>query len=194
MAGAASFEVPPAFAEILVDAVEDFRGPVNETESRFFLVRMLDVDDALPDTCRGTRDDTEFVTIEGEDRMRLEPVTVFVADVSTADSIIPNSFNVGDGFVDVDEVCAVLLCRLLANVEVFRLGEPVADVRLEIRGIFVGVSFGKEDELLLRRVMGGPSFETDVLAVPTDGEPAMVGSWCLLRSDVSDCFCMELMV
>ena len=28
---------------------------------------------------------------------------------------------------------------------------------------------------------------------PTDGEPAIVGSWCL-RNDVSDCFCIELTV
>jgi hypothetical protein len=31
-------------------------------------------------------------------------------------------------------------------------------------------------------------------AVPTDGDPAIVGSSILLRSDVSDCRCKELIV
>lgn len=30
--------------------------------------------------------------------------------------------------------------------------------------------------------------------MPTDGDPAMVGSWFRVRSDVSDCFCIELTV
>ena len=29
--------------------------------------------------------------------------------------------------------------------------------------------------------------------MPTEGDPAIVGSWCLLR-EVSDCFCIELAV
>ena len=75
-------------------------------------------------------------------------------------------------------------------------GEPAADVRLEIRGIFVGVSLDKED-MEFSKAEGGPSFGSlDALypVVPTEGEPAMVGSWFLLRSEASDCFCIELTV
>jgi hypothetical protein len=75
-------------------------------------------------------------------------------------------------------------------------GEPAAEVRLEIRGIFVGVSLGKEDTEF-SKTEGGPSFasfEALYPVVPTEGEPAMVGSWFLLRREVSDCFCKELTV
>jgi len=75
-------------------------------------------------------------------------------------------------------------------------GEPAADVRLEIRGIFVGVSLDKEDKEL-SKTGGGPSFGSfDALypVVPTEGEPAMVGRWFLLRREASDCFCIELTV
>ena len=78
----------------------------------------------------------------------------------------------------------------------FELGDPVAEVLLDMRGIFVGVSLAKPvDEL--RRLLGGPSLESlvmDVFAPPTDGDPAIVGSWFRPRKDVSDCFCIELTV
>ena len=77
----------------------------------------------------------------------------------------------------------------------FSVGEFAADDRLEMRGIFVGVSFESVPEVL-RAERGGPSFAMSRTAgcrPPTEGEPAIVGSWCR-RSDVSDCFCMELTV
>lgn len=116
---------------------------------------------------------------------------------------MPNSFvvgspGVGDGSVEgavtlrlMRRPTRVLCAELTPNP-----GEPAADVRLEIRGILVGVSLGKEDEAF-SRTEGGPSFRSfDALypVVPTEGEPAMVGSWFLLRREASDCFCIELIV
>ena len=72
-------------------------------------------------------------------------------------------------------------------------GEPIVDVRIEIRGIFVGVSLGEED-IEFSKTEGGPSLGSfDALnpVVPTEGEPAMAGSWFLLRSEASDRFSME---
>lgn len=85
----------------------------------------------------------------------------------------------------------VLCAELIPNP-----GEPAADVRLEMRGIFVGVSLDKEDTEF-SKTEGGPSlgsFDALYPVVPTEGEPAMVGSWFLLRREASDCFCIELMV
>ena len=68
-------------------------------------------------------------------------------------------------------------------------GEPAVDVQLEIRGIFVGISLGKED-IEFSKTEGGPSlgsFDALYPVVPTEGEPAMVGSWFLLRSEASEC-------
>jgi hypothetical protein len=74
---------------------------------------------------------------------------------------------VGEAFAEGARV----LARRAVEVEYFNGGEPAADVRLEIRGILVGVSFVKDDE-------GGslPSCELFVAMFPTDGEPAMVGN------------------
>ena len=43
--------------------------------------------------------------------------------------------------------------------------------------------------------IGGPSFLLSMTGCkpPTDGEPAMMSSWCR-RSDLSDCFCIKLTV
>lgn len=58
------------------------------------------------------------------------------------------------------------------DVEYFNGGEPAADVRLEMRGILVGVSFDmefiKDDEV--------GSCEVFAATFPADGEPAMVGN------------------
>jgi hypothetical protein len=103
---------------------------------------------------------------------------------------------VGDGFVED----ASPLGRLVADAdkECLRGGDGTAtDAALEIRGIFVGVSFGKpEPELrpeVSRSLVSLAACEA-LFMVPTEGEPAIVGSWLRLRSDVSDCFCMELTV
>lgn len=72
------------------------------------------------------------------------------------------------------------------------VGEVTVDDRLAIRGIFVGVSFDSADDVLLED-NGGPSFDDIWPTVPTEGDPAIVGNWCLLN-EVSDCFCIELAV
>ena len=179
------------------EAVDDLRNPLKEIESRLlFRGRILDVevDEALPDAWRGTRD-IELVAIDGEALILLVPVTVFALGVSEL-SMKPNSLRVGEGFVEEEVGCALLLCLRFISGAGFWVGDPAADVLLEIRGILVGVSFGMPDEEL-SRLFGGPSLGSlviEVLAPPTDGDPAIVGSWLRPRREVSDCFCMELTV
>ena len=64
-------------------------------------------------------------------------------------AMTPNSLvEIGDGFVEEPPVAVVfILALLLVNVEVecFNGGLDAADVRLDIRGIFVGVSFGSPE-------------------------------------------------
>jgi len=120
----------------------------NETESRLAFRRLLVVADAMID-CRLIRE----VEADGEPRKEecLAAGTVFVSY-----SITPNSFvdarPVGDGFVeDVPSsvVLTLTLARCVPSAEpVLRGGEDAAEVRLEMRGILVGVSFGRlETEL-----------------------------------------------
>jgi hypothetical protein len=100
-----------------------------------------------------------------------------------------------DGAVTVPTVRLVLRLAAVGAVPL-SVGDGIPDVRLEIRGILVGVSFGRPEAELFRDD-GGSSFGSLCACgvVPTDGEPAIVGSWLrLLRSDVSDCLCMELIV
>jgi hypothetical protein len=119
-------------------------------------------------------------------------------------SITPNSLagcSPGTGEGSVDGATSPLACRLLRRlvlegIEFLRVGDGIADVRLEIRGIFVGVSFERPDAEFAN-VEGGASFVSFgacELFTPTDGDPAIVGSWLRVRSDVSDCFCIELTV
>jgi hypothetical protein len=69
-----------------------------------------------------------------------------------------------------------------------------------MRGILVGVSLGLGLNPFAPDEGGGSRSLISRLicallpAVPTDGDPAIVGSSILLRSDVSDCRCMELIV
>lgn len=65
-----------------------------------------------------------------------------------------------------------------------------------MRGILVGVSLGLTlDPLAPDKGGGSRSFISRLLpAVPTDGDPAIVGSSIRLRNDVSDCRCRELIV
>lgn len=117
---------------------------------------------------------------------------------NTPNSLVVGSPGVGEGSLEgavtlrlMRRPTRVLCAELTPNP-----GEPAADVRLEIRGIFVGVSLCKED-MEFSKTEGGPSFGSfDALypVVPTEGEPAMVGSWFLLRREASDCFCIELTV
>jgi len=175
--------------------VDDLRKPMNETESRL-LLRGTEVPTVgtAPEDCRGTRE----IDTEGEPPP--EGCRTLGVDPSSL-SITPNSFVeklVGDTLVDVDAIKP--LVRLVVNVETefFNVGEAAADVRLEMRGILVGVSFGSP-EVEFNKEDGGslPSCnvrELLVPVVPTEGEPAMVGSWLRLRREVSDCFCIELTV
>jgi hypothetical protein len=61
--------------------------------------------------------------------------------------------------------------------EFFGGGEDVAEVRLEILGILVGVSLELlETEFISEADISFDSFEFCEPLVPTDGEPAIVGS------------------
>lgn len=77
-------------------------------------------------------------------------------------SMTPNSFVeklVGEGFAEEDT--ARPLARLVprAEPELLLGGEGTADVRLEIRGILVGVSLGRPDDELREDVASLPSFK-----------------------------------
>lgn len=159
------------------ELVDDLRKPMKETESRLlFRGTALDVEGVeLTEDWRGTRD----VDVEGEPRID-GCRTLGVAPSSL--SITPNSLVeklVGEGFV---EVVTSVLVRRVANADPldFKGGEPAADVRLDIRGIFVGVSLGRP-EVEFKKEAGGslPSLRVCELLVPvvaTEGEPAIVGS------------------
>lgn len=92
----------------------------------------------------------------------------------------------------LDDPTIMLALRLVPFA--LSVGELAADDRLEIGRIFVGVALDSAADVLSDEI-GGPSFpsRTTGCRPPTDGEPAMVGSWCR-RRDVSDCFCIELTV
>ena len=198
------------------EPVEDLRRPPKDIESRLPLRGMLDVEVEL-DTWRGTRD---AVLEEGDARMDCRCVTVVsVAFGTSLMSNTPNSSvmgaglfidpedplpgalpGVGDGSFPATEEVTIRLVRRLAvveDVDGFRAGDDTVDVRLWMRGILVGVSLGipfAPDE-----GRGSRSFNSlltcELLpAGPTDGDPAIVGSWVRLRSDVSDCRCRELIV
>lgn len=116
-------------------------------------------------------------------------------------SMTPNSLVerlTGEGFAE--DVATRLLALLVARAEVecFKGGDDTADDLLEIRGILVGVSFGRPEVEFINDEGGSRvSFnvcELLVPVVPTEGEPAIVGSWLRARREVSDCFCKELTV
>jgi hypothetical protein len=180
---------------------------------------MLDVEVEL-DTWRGTRD---AVLDEGDARMDCRCVTVVSVDFGASlMSNTPNSSvmgtglfidpedplpgalpGVGDGSFPATEEVTIRLVRRLAvveDVDGFRAGDDTVDVRLWMRGIFVGVSLGFALIPFAPDERGGSrSFMSQLIwellpAVPTDGDPAIVGSCVRLRSDVSDCRCKELIV
>lgn len=183
------------------ELVDDLRRPVNEIESRFDLrVRTLDdAEAAVAVDCRGTRDVDIVAGDARTDAVLTVPDTVLACPSSL--SITPNSFAdmlVGDGFVEDDNPLTVTLARRLLKA-FFCMGEPTVDVRLEIRGILVGVSFGRPETEVVNDDGGGSLTSFDCCApfipvVPTEGDPAIVGSTLRARRELSDCFCMELTV
>ncbi len=188
-------------------------------DSRLPLRGMLDVEVEL-DTWRGTRD---AVLDEGDARMDCRCVTVVsVAFGASLMSNTPNSSvmgaglfidpedpfpgvlpGVGDGSFPATEDVTIRLVRRLAvveDVDGFRAGDDTVDVRLWMRGILVGVSlgftptpFGPDEGGKSRSFISRLVCEL-LPPVPTEGDPAIVGSCVRLRSDVSDCRCRELIV
>lgn len=145
------------------EPVEDLRRPEKESESRVDL-RAAPLTVAEPcgaDTCRGTRVEEDC---EGEARTDSRfTAEGFVAVPSPLPlpSITPNSLGVplgvGDGSFDgAATLTFKLVLRAGGGIELFIVGELVVDVRLEMRGIFVGVSLGSP-EMELLRVDGGNS-------------------------------------
>jgi hypothetical protein len=110
-------------------------------------------------------------------------------------SITPNSSigtppGVGEG--SAEAVTLTLARRPRKMDEFFGGGVDIAEVRLEMRGILVGVSL----EIVFNKDGGSlaPSFDVCEMLVPTEGDPAIVGSWFRVRKEASDCFCIELIV
>ena len=133
--------------------MDDLRRPANDSDSRFF--RGIVVPFAAgADTWRGTREDDVW----GEARTEVRAVL----DAETCPpSKTPNSFI--DSFPFAGEpprddasplVPTTILARRLLPFGL-SVGECVADVLLEMRGIFVGVSLLSVPEVL-SAAMGGP--------------------------------------
>lgn len=164
----------------VTELVDAFR-VVKEIESRLPLRILLDAA-ATMDDWRGTRD----VDTEGE--ARTEDCLAVFAGVSSPCSMTPNSLAVpvGEGFAEEELKSATLtlaLARRILNAdpEPLRGGDAAAEVRLEIRGIFVGVSFGYPETEFIDAGGGGSlnslnSFDGCELFAPTEGDPAIVGN------------------
>jgi hypothetical protein len=122
------------------EPTEALRKPPKVTESRFDFWG-VGAEDTVAVTWRGTRDD-------GDPRMDCRCVTVFDIDLSpfsrTPNSLMEVSPGVGDGSVEPGARLATLrLARRSIMPEFFGVGEPTADIRLEMRGILVGVYQGE---------------------------------------------------
>jgi hypothetical protein len=122
--------------------VDDLRKPMNETESRLIL-REIEVptDVAGAADCRGARD------VEPDGEPRIEGCRTLGVDPSSL-SITPNSLVeklVGDTLLDEDATRPLVRLAVKLDTEFFNGGDAAADVRLEMRGILVGVSFGSPE-------------------------------------------------
>jgi hypothetical protein len=95
-------------------------------------------------TCRETRDPAPADA--GGDGWTDERWVLEAYGVSL--SIIPNSFVIGsgEGSVECEDVPLVALFARRDVVDPLKAGEEPVDIRLEIRGIFVGVSFVKLED------------------------------------------------
>jgi len=122
--------------------VDDLRKPINETESRVLLRGTevpIDVEGAAE--CRGARD------VDAEGEPRIEGCRTLGVDPSSL-SITPNSLVeklVGDTLLDEDTTRPLVRLVVDVDTELFNGGDAAADVRLEMRGILVGVSFGSPE-------------------------------------------------
>jgi hypothetical protein len=149
---------------------------MKETESRLpfrWEALMLDGGRAIDVDWRGAR----VVVAEGEERAE-GCRTLGVAPSSL--SITPNSLVEkleGEALVEVGSPLALLVAN--TDPECFNVGEGIPDVRLEIRGILVGVSLASPVIELFNDGGSRPSCrvcELFVPVVPTEGLPAIVGS------------------
>ena len=126
--------------------------------------------------------------------------TTFAAEGSPF-SITPNSFvdnPVGEGLAD--DAASPPTWTLVRRVDpdIFNGGDAVVEVRLDIRGILVGVSFDCDVKEFISDDAGSfaslKACEPLVPFMPTDGDPAIVGKRLRERREESDCFCIELTV
>lgn len=170
------------------ELVDVLRRPMNETDSLVDLRGVTVLEDTVAEVIdwRGT-----LIDVAGEPRAVLWRTELLGVGASSL-SMTPNSFvdkETGEGFVEeLARPEGFTLARRLAYVP----GLGAADVRLEIRGILVGVSLGRPDiepdrieEWSFSRMVVWVLF---VPFVPTEGEPAIVGSWVRLRRELSEIF------
>jgi hypothetical protein len=124
------------------EPVDALRRVLKETESRLDF-RGMPPEEGGPETCLGTRE-----LIDGEARTESRRVVVISPDAfvtcaspfsRTPNSFIVGSAGVGDG--SVEGAVTLRLIRRLDTVAPPSPGDPPAEVRLEMRGILVGVSF-----------------------------------------------------
>ena len=137
------------------ELVDDLRRPANDSDSRFF--RGIVVPFAAgADTWRGTREDDVWGEARTEVRAVLDAETC--PPSKTPNSFIDSFPFVGDPPREDARPLEVPTIMLALRLLPFALsvGEFAAEDLLEIRGIFVGVSFDNADDTL-REEDGGPS-------------------------------------
>lgn len=151
---------------VVMDAtepVDDLRRPLNEIDSRFLRVLSpLTVEELDPEIWRGTRDVALVVAAaDGDARTDCRCVAVDT-DALGVDplSSTPNSFVVDMSLTSGDvprDGAAVEFMTTLVLRAAFNVGEFAAELRPDMRGIFVGVSFDSMDAFSADG--GGGSFE-----------------------------------
>lgn len=139
----------------MTELVEVFLRPANDKDSLFAL-RVTDatrLDDEDVVNWRGTLETEPVVDGEARVAWRDGGGFAFVGGVSKMPNSLKNSWlAVGDSLDGVVSFTWALVRRLLS------VGEVTVDDRLAIRGIFVGVSFDRADDVLFEDD-GGPSFD-----------------------------------
>lgn len=124
------------------EPVDDLRRALKETESRLDF-RGIPPEGGGPEACLGTRE-----LMDGEARTDCRLIVVVSPAFTSCTSPFsrtPNSFVVASAGVGEGSVEGAVTLRLMRRLAIAALpspGDPAADVRLEMRGIFVGVSFG----------------------------------------------------